>query len=143
MILLGGFFNCKNILHKIIVFTMTTTLNTLYSENTMVLSTRRGFLMHACIFQNTNKLVARNKRNIHKLIVGLMLLAMSYIITFAFMTVFVFHLFFKVKPASLFFSLKSIKRFAHVFKIFPITFRLLFEISGRSIHETQPGHRDH
>jgi hypothetical protein len=42
------FFICKNILKKLSV-TMTTTLDTSCSENTMVLSARRGFL-HACIF---------------------------------------------------------------------------------------------
>ena len=37
-----GFFIRKNILNKIIVYTMTTTLNTSCSENTMVSSARRG-----------------------------------------------------------------------------------------------------
>jgi hypothetical protein len=45
------FFICKNILKKLSCYhdMMTTTLDTSCSENTMVLSARRGFL-HACIF---------------------------------------------------------------------------------------------
>jgi hypothetical protein len=45
------FFICKTILKKLSCYhdCMTTTLDTSCSENTMVLSARRGFL-HACIF---------------------------------------------------------------------------------------------
>ena len=49
-----GFFICKNILNKIIVYTMTTTLNTSCSENTMVSSARRG--VSACMYFSTKEI---------------------------------------------------------------------------------------
>ena len=53
-----GFFICKNILNKIIVYTMTTTLNTSCSENTMVSSARRG--VSASMYFSTKETTLEN-----------------------------------------------------------------------------------